>query len=92
MYKEDNDLQSRIAQFELDQKKNPVPSPKPKTKTPSSPPSSANPYLQARNKILADYSEWRRNEIAEMEKTGDINNRFYNDFVHEVAILGDSLS
>ena len=83
-----NSIMSRIAQFERDQKKSSPPAQK---KTPLDP-TSLNPYLLARLKILSDYPEWRRNEVATMEKTGDINNRHYDDFVHEVAILGDSLS
>ena len=63
-----------------------------KVSTPSPIETSSNPYVKARNKILQGYNEWRRREIAEMEKTGNVNNRFYNDFVHEVAVLGDSLS
>jgi len=88
-----NDINSRIQQFELDQKKTVKPAPAgPKKKSSPIPPESQNPYIQARHKILSAYPEWRRNEIADMEKTGNTNNRFYTDFVHEVAVLGDSLS
>jgi hypothetical protein len=91
MYKDENTLDNRVAQFERDQKT--VSVPKKKGRRPTSlPPSSGNPYIQARHEVLSKYSEWRRNEIAVMEKTGNIDNRYYNDFVHEVAILGDKLS
>ena len=89
MYKEEeNGITSRIAQFERDQKKSSPPA----QKKPSIAPTSSNPYLQARHKILAAYPEWRRNEMATMEKNGDFNSRHYDDFVHEVAVLGDSLT
>lgn len=54
--------------------------------------SSANPYVRARIMVLKKYPEWRRNELRDMEQTGNINNKFYDEFVHEVAILGDTLS
>lgn len=66
-----------------------VPEKAPKTDIP---PSSTNPYIQARHQILSKYSEWRRNEIAEMEKTGNTDNRHYTDFTHDVMVLGDKLS
>jgi len=53
--------------------------------------SSKNPYLRARIQILEKMPSWRKKEIAEMERTGNINNQFYDDFVHQVAMLGDSL-
>jgi hypothetical protein len=51
-----------------------------------------NPYFQARQQVLKTMSEWHRNELAGMEKTGDIHNRFYEDFVHKIAETGDQLS
>ena len=48
------------------------------------------PYLKARLKILADYKEWRRNEVLEMERTMNIDNPHYAAFVKEVADLGDT--
>lgn len=54
--------------------------------------SSKNPYIRARIMILQKLPTWRKKELAEMEKTGNINNKHYEEFVHEVAILGDSLS
>lgn len=53
--------------------------------------SSTNPYVRARIMILEKMPALRRNEIAEMEKTGNINNSHYEEFVHEVRKLGDSL-
>lgn len=97
MYKEEeNTFDNRVYQFEQDQKRVAnAAAPKEtvkQTKKTSIPPSSGNPYIQARHKILEEYPEWRRTEIATMEKTGDIDNRHYDDFVREVAILGDSLT
>ncbi len=48
-----------------------------------------NPYLRARNEVLEKYSAWRRNEIAEMERLGNVNNKHYAEFCHDVAVLGD---
>jgi len=56
------------------------------------PPTSSNPYVQARHKVLQAYPQWRRNEVAEMEKTGNLDNQFYAAFVKEVSVLGDKLS
>ena len=50
---------------------------------------SNNPYLRARIEVLEKYSAWRRNEIAEMERVGNINNKHYAEFCHDVAVLGD---
>jgi len=54
--------------------------------------SSKNPYIRARIMVLKKYPQWRRNELRDMEQSGNINNKFYDEFVHEVAILGDTLS
>lgn len=51
-----------------------------------------NPYFQARMTVLGKYPEWRRNEINNMEKEGNLSNRFYADFVTQVSTLGDKLS
>jgi hypothetical protein len=91
--KDENTLDNRIAQFERDQKVETTEkvASAPKKKSPTKP-TPGNPYTQARIKVLEEYPEWRREEIAEMEKTGNINNRHYEDFVHTVTMLGDSLS
>lgn len=52
---------------------------------------SKNPYIRARIQILEKMIGWKKKEIIEMEQTGNIHNKFYDDFVHQVAILGDSL-
>jgi hypothetical protein len=54
--------------------------------------SSKNPYVRARQIVLEKLPEWRKKELAEMEKTGNVNNTKYKEFVAEVAKLGDTLS
>lgn len=54
--------------------------------------SSKNPYIRARVMVLQKMPKWKRNEIHDMERTRNINNPHYEEFVHEVAILGDNLS
>lgn len=51
--------------------------------------SSDNPYYQARQRVLKDLPEWRRKEVLDMEKTGDIENRYYDDFVRQVIALAE---
>ncbi len=86
----ENTLANRVAQFEQDEKKATVVPKKKTANTPKPVPvSSGNPYLRARLKILADYKEWRRNEIEQLEKSGDLNNSHYLSFVKEVTALGD---
>ncbi len=51
-----------------------------------------NPYVKAKKQILSKMENWKREEIIQMEKDGDLDNKFYIAFVKEVAILGDSLS
>jgi hypothetical protein len=50
---------------------------------------SPNPWVRARTKILNDYPEWRRKEIENMENGKYPKDYHYDDFVHEVRILGD---
>lgn len=45
-----------------------------------------NPYLQARLKVLAAYKEDRKIELAAMERDGNINNRFYAQFIVDVIV------
>jgi predicted lipid-binding transport protein (Tim44 family) len=52
----------------------------------------ANPYLTARNIVLAEYPEWRRKELLDMESKGDKNNSRYNDFVRAIIREGDKLT
>ena len=63
-----------------------------KGKAPTHPDTVAkeNPYLQARLKVLAGYKEGRRIEIAAMERDGNIDNRWYAEFIADVvAAAGD---
>ena len=53
--------------------------------------SSKNPYARARAQVLSKMAAWKRKEIEEMEKTGNLNNDRYKDFIAEVAKLGDTL-
>lgn len=86
----ENTYANRVAQFEQDEKKATAAVSKKKTATPKVAVNTENPYLRARLKVLADYKEWRRNEIEELEKSGNINDPHYLSFVKEVAALGDS--
>lgn len=61
------------------------------TEKPATPPTGeTTPYLRARVQVLMRYPEWRRNEVLEMERVNDLDNRHYGDFVKEVVALGDS--
>jgi hypothetical protein len=66
--------------------------PKPQKKRASKKKVKSNPYVQAREEILSKLPEWKQHEIIRMEKDNDINNKYYSDFVHSVAVYGDSLS
>jgi hypothetical protein len=46
-------------------------------------------YQQARERVLKDLKEWRRNEILRMEKEGDTDNRYYEEFVRNVIALAE---
>jgi hypothetical protein len=46
-------------------------------------------YKQARERVLKDYPEWKRNEILEMEVINNKDNRFYDDFVRDVKALAE---
>lgn len=50
-----------------------------------------NPYFQASLNVLERYPAWRRNEILEMEKSGNKSNRLYEDYVKIVVDEGDKL-
>lgn len=52
----------------------------------------SNPYLRAKIKILADMASNFRCEILELEKTNNLDHRFYNEFVEKVSDLGDQYS
>lgn len=53
---------------------------------------STNPYVRARVEVLNKMPKWKRSEIEEMEKTGNINNQYYDQFCKDVRILGDTFS
>jgi hypothetical protein len=52
---------------------------------------STNPYVIARENILKKMDNFCRKEILEMERTGDKDNRIYNEFIVEVRKEGDRL-
>jgi hypothetical protein len=87
-----NDFESRVKEYEnglvdIDKKTKVT-----DKKSDAPPVSSDNPYLKARIAVLDKMTDFKRNEIKEMEKIGDTDNRFYADFVHEVSCLGDIFS
>ncbi len=51
-----------------------------------------NPYSLAKDIIIRKLPAWKRREIEEMEKTGNINNRTYDDFIRQVHDLGDTMN
>jgi len=53
---------------------------------------SINPYIKARIKVMGEYPKWKATEILEMEKSGNINNSKYMDFVKLVSQAGDVIS
>jgi len=72
-------------------------SPKKDPPKPIAPTPSNNPYVQARTQILAKWNadpnfKWRATEIQEMESGKLPKTKHYDDFVKEVAILGDKIS
>lgn len=73
---------NRLLQEE--EKKNPI--------AKSSPKNENNPYIRARAEVLKKMPSWKRNEIATMEKEHNLDNPYYDDFVKQVRILGDSFN
>ena len=59
---------------------------------PTPTPSSDNPYLRARKKILSEMTEEKRKLIERLEKEGKTDSYQYEDFVAQVCKLGDSMS
>ena len=53
---------------------------------------SKNPYVRARIQVLKDLSTERRERIEKMEKTGNIDNSIYAEFIKMCRILGDRFS
>ena len=51
--------------------------------------SKALVYKQARDRVLKDLPEWRRNEVLKMESDHDTDNRHYLEFVKNVIALAE---
>ena len=85
-----NTYVNRVAEFEQQQKQHAPCA----TNVIISPPSgnSKNPYRIARETVLNNFPEWRRNEVLGMERSGNLDNSHYMQFVKEVAEEGDRLS
>lgn len=49
-----------------------------------------NPFLRARIQILKGMNAFQRNEIEMMERTNYKDNRWYDEFCHQVRLLGES--
>lgn len=60
--------------------------------TPPTTPSTDNPYLRARKKILFEMPEEKRKLIERLEKEGKTDSYQYTDFVAQVRKLGDSMT
>jgi hypothetical protein len=82
--------QNRLADIKASQQEPKTP-PAPKLSKPPAPPPAnpQNPYLRARNDVLARYTKDHRAEILAYERDNDTDNRFYLEFCHDVAVLGD---
>lgn len=69
---------------------------KPITKNTNSKPLEAksanevNPYIRARNDILNKMGAFEKKEIETMEREGNLDNRIYNNFVHQVRLIADA--
>lgn len=84
-----NTYTNRVKQFEQSQphlNAGTQPKGKPSKAIPAS---IENPYLRARTEILTHYPDWKRAIIKENEENGTLDGHIYQDFVHEVAVLGD---
>lgn len=78
----ENTLANRIAAFQRTEKKA---APKKESKS-----DIKNPYRRAWFDVRKKSTEFRQRELLMMEQNKDLDNRFYQDFVHEVALLGDT--
>lgn len=75
--------ENRVAAFrQTEKKKSGAAKPTPET--------IKNPYRRAWFDVRKKSTEFRQKELLDMEGRDDLDNRFYADFVHEVALLGDS--
>jgi hypothetical protein len=79
---------NRVAQFEADERRKAAEAPTEISPT-QLPSTSENPFIRARVDVLNKYNEFKRREIAEMEKTGNKENRVYQEFVAEVALAAE---
>lgn len=77
---------NRLLEQEAQKKSTSQPSVPPTT------PSSDNPYLRARKKILSDMTEEKRKLIERLEKEGKTDSYQYQDFIVQVSKLGDSMT
>jgi hypothetical protein len=87
-----NTYDNRVAQFNKEQKPLNTGTPNKKTLAKTAAASSNNPYVRARIEVLTTYSSWKKKQIEIMERTNDLDNHIYNDFIHDVAVLGDKYS
>lgn len=69
--------------------KEPVKAPS-KVKEPIKQVDEKNPYILARQQILAK-NKWYGEQVPVMEKNKDTENRIYQDFIKEVVALGNTL-
>lgn len=69
---------NRVSEFEKKEIKKPLP----KAEIHSQ--SFQNPYAKARVQVLANCKEGRRIEIMAMERDGNINNRWYDQFIADI--------
>jgi len=51
--------------------------------------SKNNIYKAAWDKVFNSYPEWRRNEIKRFIQSGELDNRFYTDFVQSVITTAE---
>lgn len=75
---------NRVAQFEADERRKAA-EVQPELPPLQIPSTSENPFVRARVDVLNKYSEFKRREIEQMEKTGDKSNRVYEEFIADVA-------
>jgi hypothetical protein len=85
MLKITDTYENRVAEFEKNQRGCKSDSLIPNEK-------SSNPYYTARLYVLANYPEWKKKQLLEMEKIHDIDNSTYMRFVKDVAKEGDKRS
>lgn len=87
----ENTYKNRVAEFEQQQKQQPC-SITQKVQPKVAKCNPKNPYLLAREKVMAGLPDWRRTEVLGMEARGDLDNSHYYQFVKMVAEEGDKLT